>query len=385
MYTLSEDDFDKLFEEMPVSTVTANNLVGSKIENETEDSQEEEKKQTKEQQKQDLLNEDVLDSIFNSLESEEDKTDTGKKSSKEKETTLETHDSAEGDDYIKSIVDHLIDKEIFYDFEGREEFEYSDENFSKLLQEQVQSKSKEAFESLVESTGTIGKAIIDYVQKGGDPDEIIDLFKEQKRIETVELKSEDDKINFVRDYYTNVLKFKEAKTKKIIDAFILDDELDKEVEDIKESYKAKHDKDVEELQKQQQQYVEEQEKAEQAFAQNITNTLRNRTDLTDKEKSKLAESILYYNEALPDGSKVNKFYMKFAEVQKNMDLYLDLVQFVTDKEGYLNKIKKEVTNNVTKDTWTLIKRNNSTSSKTGSGSVTKKKESDVSDFKFFTS
>ncbi len=384
--TFSEDDFEKLFNDIPESTVTADNIVGGKIVKEENESAENNKKEEV-KPKIDLFDEKTLESIFNEFDDEDEEKDTKKqtKSKEEAKPVIENtvEDNEDEDDYYKNMVDYLIEKNIFSDFEGREEFEYTDENFAKLLEEQTNLKSKEAFDSLVESTGTIGKAIIDYVQKGGDPDEIIDLFKEQKRIDKIELKSEDDKVNFVKEYYTKVLNFKEGKAQKLIDAFILDDELDSEVEEVKEKYKLKYSEDAANLQKQQDQYIEEQARAERAFAENITKSLQSRSDLTDKEKSKLAESILYYNESLPDGAKVNKFYLKFAEVQQDMNSYLDLVQFVMDKDKYLEKIKKQVSNEETNKAWTLIKRNNSTSSKSGSNQLSRKKaQSDVQDFKF---
>jgi hypothetical protein len=43
------------------------------------------------------------------------------------------------------------------------------------------------FEELLDSTGVYGKAIIGHIKNGGNPDEIIDIFKEQKALQSLDL------------------------------------------------------------------------------------------------------------------------------------------------------------------------------------------------------
>jgi hypothetical protein len=87
--------------------------------------------------------------------------------------------------------------------------------------EQDRLRVEGMFGELVDSTGPFGKAIIDFVKNGGNPDEIIDLFKEQKQVESISIENADGQKDIIKHYYSEVLGWKPEKIEKYLSGLIL--------------------------------------------------------------------------------------------------------------------------------------------------------------------
>jgi hypothetical protein len=236
------------------------------------------------------------------------------------------------------------------------------------------------FEELVDSTGPFGKAIIDYVKNGGNPDEIIDLFKEQKSMESISIDELDGQKSLVRQYYTSVMGWKSEKADKYISNLVLSNDLETEAQEVKELYSNFYAKEAQKLNEEREAFAIKQKEAEQAFESNIRGTIKERKDLSATEKRNVEDYLLNYDQKLPNGNMVNKFYVNFAKMQANPQDYVDLVMYVMDKQKFVQKIAKTEESKATAKAFSFIKGNSAVSGKKGTTYDSIKKNEKVTSF-----
>ena len=269
--------------------------------------------------------------------------------------------------FFKAKVQGLIERGIWQEFEGMEDFEYNEENYGKLVETQAEWKAEEKYEERVGKSGDIGKIIIDHIEKGGNPDDIIDLFKASKRIETFDIKTDTGKESLVKEYYNKVVGWSEAKTDKYVKTLIDagGDRLTEEANDAKGLMEKGIQAQIKETQAQVALNQARQKEQAISWESNMKKIIKDRTDLSDTDKRDAEEAILKYNIKLQDGRVVNKFMVKFMEMQADPQKYIDLVRFVTNPDKYKAKVEKQVATTEAKKTWEFIKGNAALSNKTG--------------------
>jgi hypothetical protein len=399
---INEDALDALFNETPEKTVNADNLVGAKqiadddfedVDADDEDEPKVPAKKTAKAKKEkttpaksapiertDTIEDVDLDEVPEGDDDEEaddaEEEDT-KKASKEEKAKAKADAAAEkakeegtegGEEVIsvlKSTVDYLVEQGIWQDFEGREDMEFNEETYAKLVAEQDKLRVQGMFEELVDSTGTFGKAIINFVKNGGNPDEIIDLFKEQKSVESISIESVDGQKSIIKQYYTDVMGWKPEKAEKYISNLVLSNELESEATEVKDLYKTYYDKEAKRLNKEQDESIKKQQEAEQAFTSNIQKEIKDRKDLTPSEKKVVEDYLLAYDQKLPNGNLVNKFYVNFAKMQANPTDYVDLVLFVMDKQKFVQKVATKEKTEAAAKAFSFIKGNGAVSKNKG--------------------
>ncbi len=406
---MNEDALENLFNETPQGTPNADSLVGGKktapkkespaggttrsrkedtapashqidnIDLETFEDEEEDQTPAK---KKPSKTAPAKPEVKEEDEEEEDvdtNTEPDDEEDEEPEELKEEEEEEEGSDVksvLKSTVDYLIQAGLWTDFEGREGLDIDEETYAKLVAQQDSLRVNGMFDELVDSTGPFGKAIIDYVKNGGSPDEIIDLFKEQKQIESIPVDTTDGQKELVKHYFTEVMGWKPEKVEKYISGLILSNELENESKEVKELFGTYYKKEADRLNKEQNEYVEKQREAEQAFENNIRSTIKDRKDLTPTEKKTVEDYLLNYDQRLPNGNLVNKFYVNFAKMQASPQDYVDLVMFVMDKQKFVNKVATQEKTKAAAEAFKFIKGNGAVSTKKGSqhDSATRKKE-----------
>lgn len=384
---VEEGDLDSLLRGIPAATVTAETLQHGKA-------PEEENNENPFESKDDFN----LDNILNNSEDDKEK-ETTEETDKKVETEVKTPTPAEqkvetkttkatkgdelSDTALKQITDFYIDKGLWKDFEGRDEMEYDAESFQDILVQQNEKVAKEKFDEILDSAGPIGKAIIDHITKGGKPDEIIDLFKEQKEATEFVPESPEEKKRFIAEYYHKVHGFSNEKIKRIVNAAEVDDTLDEEIDEIKTSYEKYYSKELQRIEEDRETYVQKQKELEDKFQNDITTEILARKNISDKDKQYLKETILNYDQKLPDGTKVSKFYLKFAEMQNNIPDYIDFVQFVLDKNKFIEKIRKVEETKATEKAFFKIKKNSTISDKNGSTHLEVNTTKEQEPFKWF--
>lgn len=356
---ISAEQLDALFQDVPSSTPTANDLVVGKDNpknplvtntnqglptldmDQLEKEEEERNKQTPEKK------EDIKDGT-------PDKPADDKKEDAVVETPTDVKE------VLKNTVDYLIKSGLWNDFDKRDEIEFDEKTYAELAAAQQASKVDELFNELLDSTGDYGKAIIGHIKNGGNPEDVIDIFKEQKQIQAIDTKTEEGKIELVGRYYSEIIGWKPEKVRKHLKNLLEGEEgdLDSEVEDVEKSYTDYHAQQLSEINKQTELAKKAELKKQEDFKINIKGVLTKREDLTDKEKKNLEKSILDFKHKLPNGTAVNDFYVKFAEMQSDPQQYVDLVQFVTDRKAYDEKIVRNLKTDVNKNSFNFIKGNN---------------------------
>lgn len=377
--TLSEDVFSQLMDEVPVKTVTPENLIGSskpaaeKPSDKEQDQRNENekgvkgdhKKETKEETTQrDKLPEEAEREITDAIGDEEN--EQSPKEGQPKEPAKDENETAapSSSDILQKKAEGLIERGIWRDFEGREEFEWTDENYGDLAVQQAVWTAEDHFNELVDATGVYGKAIFNFIQNGGNPEEVIDLFKESKKIQSIDVTTEEGRTQLITDYYRG-LGWSAAKVKRFIDASVDAGTLEEDAEEVKVLIEEDIKKQVASKQKEQEAYMAQQKEAEDTFSRNITSALKQRADLTSEQKRDIAQSLLVYNKKLPNGRVVNQFTLDFATLQNNPSKYIDLVLFVKDHEGYLEALSKKEEKKAVKKVWNFVKGNSAIQRSTG--------------------
>lgn len=384
--TISSEALDQLFSETPDNQVNADDLkvpadngvpsnvtfdkntnVNSQssldvplIDLDNMEKEEEEKEEAKEEKEKSK----------DTTKKEEVELEVSKKEQKkeEKESVEEVEAKKE---FLKNSVNYLVEKGIFKDFEGREDLEMNEEIFSKLLEKQVEAKVEEAYGSKKKSAGEYGEAILEFLENGGEADRIIDLFKERKAVEEFDIENEDSQADLVTKWYKEVHGWKPEKIKKYIDTLSSEEGgLESEADDIKGKYKEKYNQQLEQVRAEQKEYQLGQLQKQRAFEQNITKAIDTNSEFDDKRRKFIKNSIFKFK-TLEDGNKVNDFYIKFAEWQSNPESYIELAEFVMDKEGYLKRKSVEIENKVVEKTFNFVKGNTALAKNKGSRHVEK--------------
>ncbi len=275
----------------------------------------------------------------------------------------------------------LIERGIWQAFEGMDDpdFEWTDEAYGDLATTQAQWKAEEYFTEMLDQTGDYGKVIFNHIKNGGDPKEIIDLFKEAKRVNNLDITEETGQQNIIREYYNKVHNWSDAKITRFINAAIDNKALKDEATEIKTLLEADIKAEVQAREQQQAAVLKERQEQEKNWATGITTALKAREDLSDKEKRELHANLLTYNQKLPDGRVVNQFTMNFMKLQQDPQKYIELVRFVNDPDKYTKRIEKEKGKEAAKKTWEFVKGNNAVTK--GGGSHAKQEAAPAADFK----
>lgn len=349
----SEDTLNKLFEETPTGTPNANVLEGAsqdkvpvvKFENDSDIP---------------TIDLDKLDEP--EVIKDEAKVEKVDKKEDDLKEEVIVEETTEQKVFLKNNVDFLVAQGIWKDFDGREDLtEIDSETYAKLVAAQDSERLKDRFDELVDSTGDYGKAIISHIKNGGNPEEVIDLFKEQKDLESFDISTEQGKLDYIYTYYSEILGMKEDKIKTFITNTILKSEnkeeaLASELDEVKDKFKDYYKSQLDTINKRQDEINKNNQEKQKLFVSNIKEALTKDT-FTDSEKKIIEKSITEFKHKLPNGMLVNDFYVKFAEKQKDPSEYVKLVHFILDREGYEKKVAQKKDTKATEKKWDFIKGN----------------------------
>lgn len=303
----------------------------------------------------------------------------------EAEEGAEGESEAEGEENqeivdFKEATEFLIEKGIWQDFEGKEKMQYDAETFGELWKQQSLSMAEGYFNELVDQSGPYGRAILEFAKNGGNPEQILDLFRESKRVQNLDTSTPENQEAVTREYY-KTLNWSKDKIEKEIRKKKEDLELEEEAAFAKTQLEERVEQEVKAKQKAQEERLKEQDRLEKEFSKNIGDAIKNRTDLSETEKKEALKSLLSYDKKLEDGRYVNQFYIDFMKMQADPSSYIDLVLFVRDKNKFIEKLSKKAETSAAKKTFNFIKGNAAVSSKKDSGyaknQTTNRKERDL--------
>lgn len=266
---------------------------------------------------------------------------------------------------LKQNVNYLVEKGLLPDFDGRDELDITEDSYAELLSEGYLNKATEMFGELVDSTGDYGKVIIHHIKNGGNPDDIIDLFKEQKQIENFDVSDERGQLTLIEKYYQEEIGWSKAKVDKYITSLKgAESGLEDEAKEIQGKYDEIYSKQLEEIKRQQDSFEKEQKvaretaiKEKKAYLAKVQATVDESKVLTEDDKKLIKNSILKFDKKLDNGTPVNDFYLKLYEMQKDPAQYIKLVHFVMDMDGYDKKVAVTKKGDDVNKSWKFIKGN----------------------------
>lgn len=216
-------------------------------------------------------------------------------------------------------------------------FEEALEIMAEGLHKNIETDVRGEFES------KLGTNIIQFLENGGDYSTFAELIKEQSVIQNFDIATDNGQKAVVKKYYTEVLEWNEAKVEKHIDRLFNDGDLEEEAIELKSKFDKYFAEEQETLIKQQQ---ESQQKQERALVQrkNSFGQALQETGLVQKDIVGMVDYVFSDAYQLPNGTKIPKLDYDILMLQKNPKELADLVQFLTDKDGFLKKKAVEINN-----------------------------------------
>lgn len=274
---------------------------------------------------------------------DEEEKDKDKEDEDEDEESDDEETSEETKAFLKARANLLIEKGKWADFEGSANFEWTEDAFAEMEVQQTDYARQQMREDLLESFGPYGKEIADYAAKGGDPDKLIDLFKEQQIITNLSVESEDDQRAVVLKYETEFLNKKPERVKKYIDSLVADKELEAYAKEAKEAMEESLDAERESMKAEQVEKArlsaERQTNTIKKFQSDVSSLVDKATDIPADEKKQLLQVLTKFDKKLKNGTPVNEFYSKFEQFRKDLPNYIKLVRFVMNPDKFIKTIE----------------------------------------------
>jgi hypothetical protein len=226
-----------------------------------------------------------------------------------------------------------------------------------------------AAERLKQSDKTIAQ-IVNYVERGGRPEEIISFLTQAKELSEIDITSETGSKTLLKDYYKNILGFSDDIVAKKIKKLEDNDLLNEEAEDTLPLYQEHLNKQMEQKAKK----LEQEKKREKLITQ------QKQTAFVEQLKAnKYSQHIAtqFYQTAfsevvLNNGDKVPLLDAKINQLKSSPEGLLKLASFVTDSKFYDEQVlANKGSEIVTKQTKQRLILNNksvkSTPAKSGGG------------------
>jgi hypothetical protein len=250
-----------------------------------------------------------------------------------------------------SKINELIEQNVLFGFEDGEVKSLEDalELIRLNLDQKGQETEDKAWEDKIKTYSPQVQAIIDYAERGGtDITPLLSAISEAERSSTFEIESEKGQEDIVREF----LKIS-GWDEKDIDEEI---ELSKDINKLKN----KAEKFLPRLNQMREERIavimqeQEQRKAEaQKLRESYLNTLKGTLDkskvgevkLERNDKAILWDALTNVKHTSWNGQPVTGFYKRLEELQSkdNFENYLELVHLAMDRQGFINKLRTEIT------------------------------------------
>jgi hypothetical protein len=188
-----------------------------------------------------------------------------------------------------------------------------------------------ASQRLKQSDKTVAQ-IVDYIEKGGKPEEIVSYLTQAKELSQVDITTETGSKTLLKDYYKNILGFSEETVAKKIKKLEDNDLLKDEAEDTLPLYQEHLNKQMEdkakklEEEKKRQKIVTQQKQT--AFVEQLKANKYSNQIATQFYQTAFSEVVL------GNGDKVPLLQAKIDQLKSTPEGLLKLASFVTDTKFY---------------------------------------------------
>lgn len=252
-------------------------------------------------------------------------------------------------DFLKARVELLLKKGVWkpFEFDGKkpDEIEWDEETFEEIELQQRAWEKEGLREELLDTFGPYGRDIAEYAANGGNPEDLIDIFKEQQQVKAIDISTEDGQKEIVFQYQTQILKRTPQRANKEIERLIADKMLEDDAKEAKDTIET-HLKEQADSMKADQETAkknfEQQTKAQQQkFSTDVTKLVNDSDDIPADEKKEVIKLLTSFRHELPNGTKVNDFYFKLAEFRKDLKNYIAMVRLVNNPARFMKSLKND--------------------------------------------
>lgn len=263
----------------------------------------------------------------------------------------------------KAVYEAMVEDGVFGEVEVPEDFVWDADGFKQIQALQVDTQ----YNNILDKTGPYGKAIIEYEKNGGNPAEMLTLFREQQTVQKFDITTPEGQEEFLTSYYEAqdyTTKSIDRTIKALIDQGA--DVLKEEAEEKKTLWDAQYEAEIANTQKQQELVAKQMAEQARNFNKTISDSLTGDAELTPKERKELGAYILSYSQKF-NGHDVSQFYLDMAEIQKDPAAYVELAKFIKGlKTGdYKKKIADKSKKEVNAKTFLKVKNGNALSQRDG--------------------
>jgi hypothetical protein len=278
---------------------------------------------------------------------------------------------------LSSTYRHLVDNGLWQEVEG-DEFDpenITPDQWAEIAVEQATAQAHAAFDELMNRTGKY-RAILDHALKNGDPDKIIDLFKEEQVTKAADITTEAGQETMVRRYYKNLLEWDDSDIESTINKLKADKELEKYAKIAQNKYQAHIDKSITAEETQRKQNEKKVEARKQQYAQTMSSAIA-QLNLPADSKRFLQKSLLQPTPTKigTETKSLTPYQAQMMKIQSSPADMLDLLQFVMDKKGYISRVKTQKQNVKNQNSFRIKLNGSSTSGKSGGVNPATRKQS----------
>lgn len=292
------------------------------------------------------IKEEEVEDLFDDDEDNED----------EKNTPAKKKENVKNEINYKAHVDYLVETGKFLDFEGREDLkEISEEDYKLILEKQIDFQVENKYKETLDSTGDVGKYIIEYTKNGGNAQDIISLFREQRDIKFLDISTPEGQEEAIRAY----LEFQGEDDSDIND--FIETAKDKGEDYFKSIAEKRHKKlleinkeQIEAAVEEQKEYKRQQEENVKQFNSNVRSLIHKNENLSQTEKKQLEKFMLSHDWQTREGKKVTGLYAKLIEFNSDPEKLIKLANFLNDPEKFEKKIEKKAEKEAAKKTFNLV-------------------------------
>lgn len=280
----------------------------------------------------------------------------------------------------KALGDFLVETGVWKDFEGREDFEFSNESFQALWEAQAKNQVGELLNEERSQFGSVANQLIDYLKHGGTVDNFVSNYTQEVDFKSIDTTEELGQEKVIKEYYKS-LDWSDAKIKKHIER--LKDAGDVDFKEEADDCKTKL---VEAIESERDEMLKEQVKIDQDrkiqiynFNKSIKKSIYEDENLADREKKDL-EKFLFENKYQDkQGNKYPEFHVKWEEIKTDPTKYAKLVKFIKNFDSFEDKAVVE--KQQARKTFEFLKKGTSLEGAV-SKEPTKQKQQNLQPFKF---
>lgn len=252
---------------------------------------------------------------------------------------------------FKNAAKKLIEKGTWQDVEGFEEMELDEDSFQELQEAQLEAQIGAAWER-VKSSNQVVNGILSVIEQGGNPDSIIDLFKEQQSVQQIDSTTPEGKLEVIGKFYSDIVGLTPAQVKSKLQKIDTagDSELQSEFELAESRYNDHFQKEQTRIKKEETDRVAQQESDRQARIRQTAEALKAQGG-TPVATQKLLRSMYQPTH----GEDLSELDYQLHILRSDPVKSIELAQFVLDRSNYEKSLTQKAVNQTVDQTFGKLK------------------------------